>query len=57
MLDFRELFTICGDTTQRGHDLARKKWTLRGRTGRRTSPEGLLADTRYAAAQYGGLAL
>jgi hypothetical protein len=42
MLAFRELCTICGNTTQTGHVLAIRKETLIGRTGRQTSPMGLL---------------
>lgn len=43
MLAFRELFTICGNTTQTGHDLAIWKEMLRGRTDRQTSPVWVLA--------------
>jgi hypothetical protein len=42
MLAFRELSTICGNTTQIGQVLVTKKETLIGRTDRRTSPVRLL---------------
>jgi hypothetical protein len=57
MLAFRELFTMCGNTTQTGHVLAIRKETLIGRTDRRTSPVGLLVHAPCSSLHREELAL
>jgi hypothetical protein len=57
MLAFRELFTICGNTTQIGHVLAVRKDMLIGRTDRRTSPVQLLVHMHAVVFDRSELAL
>jgi hypothetical protein len=56
-LHSRQLFTICGNTTQRGLDLAIWKEMLRGRTDRRTSPVRVLVYILNIRFHLGELAL